>query len=83
MFKTMDEETLIGHVADRLARKYPTLSSAVVSEVVRDLYSTFDGARVRDFVPLIVERRARTALDQLTVSYEQEPEDRPTEQTAS
>lgn len=61
MIKTMDEETQIGHLVARLAAQYPGgLPSATVSEVVHELYGRFHGARVREFVPLFVERRART-----------------------
>ncbi|ULN44785.1 hypothetical protein MI149_29300 (plasmid) [Mycolicibacterium crocinum] len=80
MIKTMDEETQIGHLVARLAAQYPGLPSATVSEVVHELYGRFHGARVREFVPLFVERRARTALDELNVSYV--PEERHAEPAA-
>jgi hypothetical protein len=73
LLKARDEETHVGHVADRLAHQYPSLPASTVSEVVQELHHRFDGARVREFVPLLVERRARTALDELSVSYAPEP----------
>ena len=44
-------------------------SPDVIAEVVDELHATFNGAPVRDYVPLFVERKARTALEELSVSY--------------
>ena len=63
----MSEETRIGEVVERLTKKYPTLPAESVTEVVRDMYAAFNGSRVREFVPLFVERRARAALTELAV----------------
>lgn len=70
MVATLDEQTLLDEAVERLTDQYPSLAPSVVSEVVRELHATFAGARVRDFVPLFVERRARLALAELSVSYE-------------
>jgi hypothetical protein len=70
MAKTMDEQLLLREVVKRLTARYPTLSPATVAEVVGDLQATFAGAPLREFVPPFVERRAKTALDELSVSYE-------------
>jgi hypothetical protein len=65
----MTEQTLIGDLVERLTRKYPTLAAEMITDVVHDQHVRFDGARLREFVPLFVERRARTALDELSVPY--------------
>jgi hypothetical protein len=69
MVKSMDEHAQIIEVIDRLTRSYPALTSDVIADVVHNLHATFDGAPLREFVPLFVERKAHSALDQLAVSY--------------
>jgi hypothetical protein len=66
MIKALSEQMLVSDIAVRLTRSHPTVPAATIAEVVRDLHLRFDGARVREFVPLFVERRARTALAELT-----------------
>ncbi|WP_233716410.1 three-helix bundle dimerization domain-containing protein [Mycolicibacterium vinylchloridicum] len=70
MTRALDETTQLGEVIERLALSYPTLSSSTIAEVVEELHARFNGARIREYVPLFVERRAQTALDELDVSYE-------------
>jgi len=65
----MDEQTQLSEVVDRLVLRYPTLAPATITEVVEELHARFNGARIREFVPLFVERRADTALAELDVSY--------------
>ncbi len=59
------EAALIEEVADRLTRKYPTVSPETVNTVVHQHHAEFDGRPVRAFVPLFVERRARAHLAKL------------------
>jgi hypothetical protein len=66
----MSEPTLISEVTQRLTRAFPTVPPETIAEVVPDVHVKFDGAPLREFVPLFVERRARSALDQLSVSYQ-------------
>jgi len=63
----VSERALIGEVANRLAQKYPTVPQATVSELVNNAHSTFNGSPLRDFVPLLVERRAKAQLKKLSV----------------
>jgi hypothetical protein len=70
MVNALDEQTLLGEVVERLALSYPTLSPATINEVVDELHARFNGARIREYVPLFVERWAHTALTELNVSYE-------------
>ena len=67
MIKAMSEQTLLSDIVARLIRSFPTVPPAVVAEVVNELHVKFDGARLRDYVPLFVERNARTALAELAV----------------
>jgi hypothetical protein len=70
MTRALDETTQLGEVIERLALSYPTVSPATIAEVVDELHARFTGARIREYVPLFVERRAQTALNELNVSYE-------------
>jgi hypothetical protein len=56
------EAALINEVRERLARKYPQVSEARLSVTVAQAHAAFADSRVRDFIPLLVERRARQAL---------------------
>ena len=63
----MSEDTRIAEILDRLSKSYPTLPGDTVVEVVNDMRATFNGSRIREYVPLFVERRARAALTELAV----------------
>lgn len=69
MVKSKDEQAVLGEVVERLAGRYPTLPPDTISDVVHDLHARFDGAPIREYVPLFVERRAHSALTELSVSY--------------
>ena len=60
----LSEQTVIDELVARLASRYPNVPVATVSTVVWDIHSRFDGSRLRDFVPLLVERNAKKELDQ-------------------
>ena len=59
------EDTLIDEVAGRLSRAYPSVPPETVTAVVRATHMIFDGRPVRDFVRLLVERRANGELAKL------------------
>ena len=67
MPSALNEETRIAELVERLRRSYPTLPAGTVAEVVSDMQAAFRGSRVREYVPLFVERRARAALTELAV----------------
>ena len=69
MAKAMDEQLQLGEVVERLATRYRGLPPAKVAEVVGDIHATFAGAPLREFVPLFVERKAKTALTELSVPH--------------
>jgi hypothetical protein len=50
-----------------LAKSYPTLPADTVVEVVNAMRDAFNGSRIREYVPLFIERRARAALTELAV----------------
>ncbi|HWU33379.1 MAG TPA: hypothetical protein VN108_10915 [Marmoricola sp.] len=49
-------------VIDRLCRRFPNLAESVVTATVLAIEETFADARIRDYIPLLVEREARDVL---------------------
>jgi hypothetical protein len=68
MVMSIDEHAVLNEVVERLVGRYPTLPPNTVNDVVHDLHADFDGAPIREFVPLLVERRAHIALSERSVS---------------
>ena len=56
------EAVQIDEVIARVAATCPEISTADVTRVVHTLHAGFDDAKVREFVPLLVERKARAVL---------------------
>ena len=61
----VSEKQIIDQVAGRLAASYQQVEPAQVDCVVLEEYSRFEGKRIRDFVPLFVERHAKDELAKL------------------
>ncbi|AZG43912.1 three-helix bundle dimerization domain-containing protein [Gordonia insulae] len=57
-----DELRQISEVQDRLIGMYTHRDPDEVATAVQSAYRHFDDTRVRDFVPLLVERRANSDL---------------------
>jgi hypothetical protein len=57
------EVAVIEQVTERLANRYAALPSGDVARVVAEVHHGFDEARVRDFVPILVEQEARRRLE--------------------
>ena len=61
-----EERALIDAVERRLADKYAGLPRNQVAAAVQQAYARFGHSRVRDFLPLLVERRATEELTACT-----------------
>ncbi|WP_359538879.1 three-helix bundle dimerization domain-containing protein [Streptomyces antibioticus] len=59
----LGESDAVRDVVGRLLLAYDFLDTATVEAAVRDAYEVFRDARIRAFVPILTERRARAALD--------------------
>lgn len=60
---THEEETrAIGQLIERLVMRFPQVAAETVQEVVEGAHVQFGGARIRSFVPLLVEHDAVTRL---------------------
>ena len=53
-------------VVDRLGEKYPEIDRARITAIVAEEHDAFDGRPVRDFVPVLVEKRAKLRVNSLT-----------------
>jgi hypothetical protein len=62
-----EERVFLGDVERRLAKKYAALPDDHIAVVVQHAYARFRSSRVRDFIPLLVERRADEELEELSV----------------
>jgi hypothetical protein len=65
-----EERAQIDAVQCRLAQKYAELPHDHVAAVVQHVYTRFNQSTVREFIPLLVERRAREELARSTVGQE-------------
>ena len=63
----LSEQTVIEQIVNRLKSCYPAISESTVATVVHDVHARYEGRPLRDFVPLFVERNAKSALDELGV----------------
>ena len=57
-----EEARQISRVTARLTAKYPTASHEVVETAVEEAVDHFRTGRIRDFVPLLIERTATAKL---------------------
>ena len=61
-----EERALIHGVQRRLAKKHASLPVDHIAAVVQHAYAQFQSSRVREFLPLLVERRAEEELEELS-----------------
>ena len=59
-----DETHQINEVIGRLAASFTAVPASAIAATVDHELARFDGSRIREFVPLFVERRARVELAQ-------------------
>ena len=60
----IDEHQALEQVRSRLVERFPQVPAETVHLTVQDVHSRFDG-RVRDYVPILVEREAKARLTAL------------------
>jgi hypothetical protein len=64
MLSPEDETRAITEVIHRLTASHPDLAPDFVQHTVRTSHERFDGSPIRDFVPMLVERMAKTSIAQ-------------------
>jgi hypothetical protein len=58
----VNEETLLADIERRLVDEFPRVAPAAVNTVIHNEHARLETSRIRDFVPLLVEKRARQEL---------------------
>ena len=56
------EQQAIEQVIDRLSRRFAGTPKDEIADRVHAEFDSFAGSRVRDFIPILVERAARDSL---------------------
>jgi len=62
------ERRLIDQVVGRLTSRFPGVDPVTVLCVVDEIHARYDGRPVRDYIPLFVERNAKSELSRLGVT---------------
>ncbi|MFC9769645.1 three-helix bundle dimerization domain-containing protein [Rhodococcus jostii] len=62
MSTQVSEQRHLDRMRRRLHPRFPHLPPGLVEDVVAAAHRRFDGCRIRDFVPILVERIARDVL---------------------
>lgn len=57
-----DEAQAIARVAETLVAAFPAVPEAQVRACVQRILATFDEAKVRSYIPILLAREARTVL---------------------
>ena len=58
-----EEDLAVEHAAERLAERYPEVPRERIDELVEKHHEEFDGAPVRDFVPVLIEHDVKQELN--------------------
>lgn len=61
----LSEQQIIEQLAQRLAGIHTLIPSHEVARVVHEKFERFNGSRIRDFIPLFVERHSAERLAKL------------------
>jgi hypothetical protein len=56
------EQTVLADIERRLVDEFPSVSHEVVGALIRREHARFQSSRIRDFIPLLTEKRARRQL---------------------
>lgn len=59
---TAEEKRLVLQVVERLTARHSEVPQETIIAAVSDAHARFEGSRIRDFVPLFVERRVKQML---------------------
>lgn len=60
--KSIDEEKALAEIVARLTERFPDATPAEITAAVDEARSPFDGSKVRDFVPVLIEKAAKKRL---------------------
>jgi 3-hydroxy-3-methylglutaryl CoA synthase len=60
--KSVDEEKAMAEIVTRLTERFPDASQTEVTAAVDAARASFDSSKVRDFVPVLIEKEAKKRL---------------------
>jgi translation initiation factor 2 alpha subunit (eIF-2alpha) len=60
--KEKQEREAIDAVTSRLKKKFPDLPKSSIEQIVEDQYKQMSSARLRDYIPVLVEHAAKQTL---------------------
>lgn len=60
--KSIDEDKAVEEIIGRLTERFPQASGDDIVAAVDRARDSFDGAKVRDFVPVLLEKEAKAIL---------------------
>jgi hypothetical protein len=60
-----DEATTIDKLVVELGQRFPGVPRPVVERLVTERFREFEGAPVRDYIPVMVKRSARESLNSM------------------
>ncbi|MFP3464160.1 three-helix bundle dimerization domain-containing protein [Leifsonia sp. SIMBA_070] len=58
-----EEDIAVEHAADRLVERFPEVPREHIEELVEEHHEEFEGAPVRDFVPVLIEHDVKQELN--------------------
>ena len=67
-----EEAKALTRVAQRLGERFPDVTHEAIVELVGEQHRAFEGRRIRDFVPLLVERETRDRLRRIPAQRQAE-----------
>jgi hypothetical protein len=56
------EQAVLTEIGTRLAQEFPGIAPGLIAVAVQRAYGRFASSRIRDYVPLFVEKHARQLL---------------------
>ncbi len=62
MLSHEDEIRAVAKVTERLSASFPDVPADLVTQAVSASHNRFESSPIRDFVPVLVERMARSSL---------------------
>ena len=60
--KTIDEDHAVAEIAERLQERFPEATPESITAAIEQARASFTDAKVRDFVPVLIEKEAKARL---------------------
>lgn len=60
--KSVDEDKAVAEIAGRLQERFPDAAPESIADAIAKARASFAGAKVRDFVPVLIEKEAKAHL---------------------